>query len=365
MRNITDPSQIKTIALFRALNLGDMLCAVPALRSLRRWLPGTSITYIGLPSSRSFFTRFRHYLDEFVEFPGYPGLPGSSPHAKTTLAFLASMQEKHYDLAIQMHGSESAANSLVSMFGALVTAGFCADGDSFFSDGWAIPYPDGLSETERCLKLMETIGAPPESAQPEFPLTEQDVAELRRLPETASLSPASYIILHPGAKRRIRRWLPERFAAVGDALSSCLLRVVITGSHDEQGICARVQSHMQHHAVNLAGRTTLGALAALVKNSRLVIANDTGISPIASALQVPSITVITSSNPGRWEPRDARLNHTVQYPVPCRPCSFPVCPVGHPCAQSVEAETVIAEARQILKDKNTPSHAVLPHKEQA
>src|SRR5215208_5563220 len=92
------------LALLRALQIGDVLCAVPTLRAVRAGFPDAEITLIGLPWAAGFVRRFSSYIDEFLPFPGYPGMPEAPYEPARTLTFLRRAQRAPFDLAIQLQG---------------------------------------------------------------------------------------------------------------------------------------------------------------------------------------------------------------------------------------------------------------------
>jgi ADP-heptose:LPS heptosyltransferase len=294
------------VAVFRALQLGDLLCAVPAFRALRRALPSSEITLLGLPWAAEFAARFHHLVDRFEAVPGVPGLPEQPPDPRGVVEFLAKMQADPFDLAIQMHGSGLVTNPLVELLRARRTAGFVTPGHYRPDPDLFLPYPDDLPEVRRHLALMEHLGAPPAGEELEFPVTPDDRETLRAVPGIDDLG-TDYACLHPGG-RSARRWAPARFADVGDALARRGLAVVLTGTGEERAPTAEVADRMQTPALDLAGATSLGAVGALVQGARVVVSNDTGISHLAAALRVPSVVVYLSSDPARWAPLDADLH---------------------------------------------------------
>src|SRR3954447_15791312 len=125
-------SKPRRIVVFRALFLGDLLCAVPALNALDRRFPEAEITLIGLPWARELAERLPA-VDTFIEFPGYPGLPELPVNEQRTAAFIDGLRNDEYDIAIQLHGSGPFTNELVSSFGADISIGYGPPGDPWLS----------------------------------------------------------------------------------------------------------------------------------------------------------------------------------------------------------------------------------------
>jgi ADP-heptose:LPS heptosyltransferase len=172
-------------------------------------------------------------------------------------------------------------------------------------------------------------------------LRADDHRAAERLLRAFAIDPARAVIVHPGAQWPSRRWPLDRFAQVADAVYEAGFKVIITGTGTEVALADAVRERMRHPAVSLAGRTSLGALAALVARVRLVIANDTGVSHVAAALRTPSVIVASGSDTRRWAPLDHQRHHVLSHDVPCRPCAYRVCPVGHVCALGVGVEDVL------------------------
>ncbi|ODT46895.1 MAG: hypothetical protein ABS70_00060 [Nitrospira sp. SCN 59-13] len=302
--------EARSIALFRALQLGDLLCSVPALRSLRATYPTAHIALIGLPWAKTFVTRFSAYLDEFIPFPGFPGLPEQEPDCEGLLDFLGAMQQRQVDLLIQMHGNGTLINPLMVSLGARTTAGYTTTEAYCPDPAWFMTYPDHLPEVRRHLALVEFLGVPSQGDALEFPLQAQDFAATDRIFSTYGLSPRSYICLHPGGRGTARRWPPEQFARAADRLASFGLRIAITGTQEEQPIVRAVLGRMRGSAIDLSGQTDLGTMGALLSRSAGLVANDTGVSHLAAALHVPSVILSVGSDPHRWNPLD-REHHRV------------------------------------------------------
>src|SRR5438477_7258532 len=116
--------RIEQIAIFRALYLGDLLLAVPALRAIRAGFPDAEITLIGLPWAESFVHRFSRYIDRFVEFVGYPGIEEMPVDPERTQRFLDEQRAYGYDLVVQMHGSGETSDQFALDLHAKVTVGY-------------------------------------------------------------------------------------------------------------------------------------------------------------------------------------------------------------------------------------------------
>ena len=347
-RSWGDPWPAK-IAVLRALQLGDMLCAIPAMRALRRGLPQAEIILIGLPWAKEFAERFDRYFDGFLEFPGFPGLPERGYDARAVQQFLAEAQRARFDLAIQLHGSGALVNPLVALLGARLTAGYYLPGEWRPDAERFMPYPGGGHEIHRHLRLIEFLGMPAADDALEFPLRDRDYEELADLAATHGIRAGEYVCIHPGARFPSRRWPLERYAKTAEALLRLGLQIVITGSGAESELASALSDAITSPHVNLAGQTSLGAAGALLAGARLLISNDTGVSHLAAALRTPSVVIVTGSDAERWAPLDRHRHRVVVHRVVCQPCEHVDCPIEHPCARGVEVSAVLEAAHEALR----------------
>jgi len=367
MTTFIDRVAPRRIAIFRALQLGDMLCSVPALRALRAALPHAQVTLIGLPWARAFAARYADLIDAFDTFPGARGFPEQREDEAGLPAFFDAMRARRFDLAIQLHGSGGVANALVAQFGARALAGFSQADETLPGGGFGcfVGWPDALPEPERYNALMRAMGIDAPDASLWFPLADDDLDNYATLVARHRLDPRRLVLVHPGAQLPSRRWPPERFAAVADELAARGWQIAVTGTAGELELTARVIGAMTRPARHLAGETSLGALAALVARARLVVCNDTGLSHVAAAMRTRSVVIASGSDTRRWAPLDHDRHRVLADWPACRPCMFRDCPYGHPCALNVGVAAVVeaahAQLARAARDAVAPAAAAHAH----
>lgn len=307
---IEELTHIKKIAVFRALQLGDLLCAIPAIRALRAHYPSAKITLAGLPWAEDFVKRFKDYFDKFIHFPGYPGLPEQTYDENEFENFLTEIRKDKFDLLLQMQGNGTIVNPLMFEFGARYVAGFYND-DSFVDSPFFMQYPNHCPEIKRHLLLMEHLHIPSLGDHLEFPLTKQDQKDFDEL--LIPVYPQNYICIHPGSRGKWRQWPPQFFARIADYCIEQGLTSVITGTKEETDITSEVIKCMHHVSIDLTGKTSLGAMALLIKNSFALVSNCTGVSHIADAFDTPSVVISMDGEPERWAPLNRDLHRVIDW----------------------------------------------------
>jgi len=304
-------STVKKIAVFRALQLGDMLCAIPAIRSLRTAHPLAHITLIGLPWANEFAQRFSVYFDDFISFPGYPGLPEQNFNQALFDVFIKRVQSHQFDLVLQMQGNGTIVNQLLESFGARYVAGFSPHPQPITPGSYFLPYPNHIHEISRHLELMAFLGVPSTGTDLEFPITKQDEENFHKL--KLPVSKAHYIVIHPGSRGSWRQWPPLYFASLGDFCIKSGFQVVLTGTKEEMPVINEVIKLMKYPPIVAAGKTTIGSVAVLIDQAYALIANCTGVSHLASALATQSVIISMDGETERWAPLDKTLHATVDW----------------------------------------------------
>ncbi|MFD4629134.1 glycosyltransferase family 9 protein [Streptomyces sp. NPDC058284] len=272
------------VLVLRALGLGDLLTVVPALRALRRRLPGHELV-LAAPERLTAPALATGLVDRL--------LPASAA-ARAVPEHLA-WPDPPPDYAVDLHGNGPPSHLLLHRLRPRKLLAYAHPQ----TPGIEGPvWRDDEHERERWCRLLSWYGI------------EADPADVR-IPPPATPSPApGAVVLHPGADAGARRWPPERFAAVARGLAARGHRIVVTAGAGEGTTARYVASE-----AGLAGDAVLGGaadvpfdqLTALVAHARCVIVGDTGLAHLATALGTPSVVLFGPVAPRLWgPPADAR-----------------------------------------------------------
>lgn len=280
---------VRKIAVLRANALGDFILTLPALEALRSAYPHAEIVLLAKKWHAAFLANRPGPVDRVVVVPPYGGVgeePGIIVDRAEHEAFFKTMVQERFDLAIQIHGGGRYSNPFLLRLGARVTAGLKTS-DAVPLDRW-LPYIYFQSEILRYLETVSLVGAIPTMLEPRISPIEEDLIESRLIvPEMGK----SLVALHPGAGHPQRRWPPEKFAVVGDALAAAGAQVVVTGTQGEQPLCEVVVKTMKAEAQNLCGCLSLGGLAGLLSRCRLLVSNDSGPLHLATAVGTATVGI--------------------------------------------------------------------------
>ena len=173
----------------------------------------------------------------------------------------------------------------------------------------------------------------------------------KALAEKLGVTGSGWLALAPGAAYGpAKQWPAESFLAVAKAHDARGGRIVLVGAAREKEATAFIADHIPH-ALDLAGRTSLDELMAVLSCADAVVANDSGAMHLAAAVGTRGVAVFGSTDPVATGPLGADWRLLVAE-TPCRPCFQRTCTrqeSAYACLRSITPEQVLAELNCLLR----------------
>ena len=270
------------LLVLRALGLGDLLTAVPALRALADAFPDHE-RVLATPGNLASLALHTQAVSSVIDARLLAPIRwGGAPP----------------DVAVNLHGRGPRSHEVLRALGPRRLIAFAnievrgsAEGPVWRADEHEIARwcrlltESGIPADPRRIDLLAPAGDPPEAAR-------------------------GATILHPGAASRARRWPVERWVHVARALVRRGERVAITGGPDEVTIATEIAvlAGLPDRSV-LAGRTDVLGLMRAVAAADRVVCGDTGVAHLATALGRPSVILFGPTPPAWWGPPEDRPWH--------------------------------------------------------
>jgi predicted lipopolysaccharide heptosyltransferase III len=131
---------------------------------------------------------------------------------------------------------------------------------------------------------------------------------------------APMVVIHPGARRRLRRWRPDRFAEIARRIKETYpVSLILIGGPGEGDLVDDMEACMGFPPSFKSTLLSLQQMAALLRRSQLLIGNDTAPGHIAAAVNCPSLILFGPTFPLLWRPFSP-LGEVIFKDVPCCGC---------------------------------------------
>ncbi|MFW6113199.1 MAG: lipopolysaccharide heptosyltransferase II [Thermodesulfobacteriota bacterium] len=338
------------ILIVKLSSLGDVVHALPTLEALRSLYPQGYITWL-VEEPHAPVLAGHPALDEVWPMPRLrPGNGRFLPDLRDSFKLARRLREQPFDLVIDLQGLlKSALWVVLSRSPGKLGYDRTRELSYLALTERLAPYNPEAHAVWRYLNIARSLGAPAEP--PRFRLGLPLPVDVSHLLPSEMSQPLA--VVHPGARWPTKLWPAARWACLADWLARDKnFRVVITGSPGDCGLAEKMVALTETRPLNLAGRTTLPELAALLKKAEVAVTTDTGPMHLAAALGTPVAALFGPTAPWRTGPF-GEGHEVVRLELDCSPCFQRRCPEPR-CLLELPVSQARAAVEKILVRRQNP-----------
>ena len=347
---------VHRILIYRIGNLGDIICAIPAMVAIRRRFP---TAWIGLLTNKAIesdpdpeaILEGNDFLDTIITYN-----PRQIRNFQYLKSLLAHIHDLKPELLVYFSLSDTTRRRLLrdwlffKMAGCRKLIGFNKPKPEkmILKDGIKMPiFPQ---EVDRLMRHVVPLGIDPGKVEFRLPIKEKDREIINRIWARYRLNNKSPIVaICPGAKFQAKRWPEQRFSQVVSILSRKYeAQIILIGGPAEEEAGKKIVKASRTSVVNLIGQTTYMQSAEVLRRCDLLVSNDCGPAHLAAAVGTPVVGIYSSRDyPGAWHPWGNIHTILRNDSVSCRFCFKTDCETKE-CINGITVDQVIEACDKYL-----------------
>lgn len=349
----------KNILLIQLGDIGDVVLTTPAIRAARETYPDARVSILVFKPYGSLLAADQN-IYEIVETERSRG--SLFRRVKEAVAFARRLRQTHYDLVIDLRTGDRGA-ILAFLTGAPTRIGYGGGKNPFWRKilftkilhDLKVGPPPVHPGADQSLRVLRELGIDTADSIPKLYIAPNDrLRASNLLAETGAALGTRIVTINPFSRWKYKEWDNEKWGEVIDWLWELhRIPVVLIGSQEEAAACQTIRAGRVGHTINLAGRTTLGELAAVISLSSLHLGVDSAAPHIAAAVGTPTVTIHGPSDWRAWRVVN-ELHSVVSHEMDCLPCSRRGCQDTEvsECLEHLEAAAVIEVIEQAFQKPN-------------
>jgi heptosyltransferase II len=221
----------------------------------------------------------------------------------------------------------------------------------------AVPRAKGGHQAEYYARLVSSLGLLTTESVPDIRVSGAAQAGARDLLTREGHPPeAALVVLAPGAAYgKAKQWIPAYVAAlIGRLAQERSVTCALVGTRADRPAAGAIRRGVfdlgAGRLIDLAGRTSLEMLAAILSVADACVCNDSGAMHLAAAVGTPVVALFGPTNEHATRPlaRPGRTAQVLTHDVWCRPCMLRECPIDHRCMTGITPDQVFAAVTSVL-----------------
>jgi len=347
--------EFKNVLLIQLGDIGDVVLTSPSIRAVKETYPQAKVSIL-VTKPYGCLLDADPDVHEVVEISKLRG--SLFTRLCQQLAFTRQLRQAHYDLVIDLRtGDRGAILSFIT--GAKVRIGRPGAKNQFWHklaftntlDNLEAAPPPAHPGADQSLRILRKIGIDTSDTLPRLFISPntRSIAEVL-LKEYGLPAESRWVTINPFSRWKYKEWDNAKWGEVIDRLwETHRMPAVFIGAPEESAGCQEIIAGREGRAINLAGKTTLGELAAVISMSSLHLGVDSAAPHIAAALGTPTVTIHGPTDWRAWRVVDD-LHKIVILAMECVPCNQMGCNDTKisQCLELLGADKVIDVMDQLL-----------------